>query len=162
MAFVVNAYRFLKENKAKETLVLLAFDNIGDLLRTNDDLKSVNEQLEQFIFVSGHDLQEPLRKIQIFSNYLLGYDNTDDYIRQCLEKINQTASRMSALLRPAELLGAASEPDEKSGQHRVRSNAKKCCRAPGAGRERKGRRNHHRPAADDRSRCESNGAASAT
>ncbi len=99
MAFIVNAYRLMKDDQHEGTLVLLAFNNIGDLLRSNDNLKNVNDQLEQFIFVSSHDLQEPLRKIQTFSNYLTGYKNTDSYIQQYLDKINKTASKMSSLLR---------------------------------------------------------------
>lgn len=99
MAFIVNAYRLIREDNTKETLVLLAFNNIGELIKSNHTLKSVNEQLEQFIFVSGHDLQEPLRKIQTFSNYLIDYEKADDYVQQYLKKINGTASRMSVLLR---------------------------------------------------------------
>ncbi|WP_133259539.1 CheR family methyltransferase [Pseudochryseolinea flava] len=98
MAFLVNAYR-LTEDKSKETLILLAFNNIGELLLSNYKLKSANEQLEQFIFISGHDLQEPLRKIQTFSNYLTEYENTDDYIKEYVGKIGDTASKMSNLLR---------------------------------------------------------------
>ena len=98
MTFIVNAYRLMREG-TKETLILLAFDNIGDLLRSNHDLKNVNEQLEQFIFVSGHDLQEPLRKIQTFSNYLSEHTITDTYVRENIDKINHTASKMSFLLR---------------------------------------------------------------
>ena len=99
MAFNVNAYRLVREDNNKETLILLAFNNIGDLLRSNHDLKQVNEQLEQFIFVLGHDLQEPLRKIQTFSNYLTEHETTDAYIRGNIDKINSTAGRMSKLLR---------------------------------------------------------------
>jgi two-component system CheB/CheR fusion protein len=99
MAFVVNVYRFMKEENTKETLILLAFNNMSDLLRSNQNLKQVNEQLEQFIFVSGHDLQEPLRKIQAFSNYLIEHESTDQYVRENVTKIDKTASRMSFLLR---------------------------------------------------------------
>lgn len=99
MAFIVNAYRLVREDNTKETLILLAFNNIGDILKSNQDLKQVNEELEQFIFVSGHDLQEPLRKIQTFSNYLTEYQTTDAYIMENINKINHTASKMSFLLR---------------------------------------------------------------
>lgn len=99
MAFVVNAYRLLKEDNTKETLILLAFNNISELLKSNQDLKQVNEQLEQFIFVSSHDLQEPLRKIQTFSNFLIEHEATDDYVIENVNKIDQAASKMSRLLR---------------------------------------------------------------
>ena len=99
MTFIVNAYRLLRGDNVKETLILLAFQNIGDLIKSNRELKQANEQLEQFIFVSGHDLQEPLRKIQTFANYLTDYELSDPYVRANITKINSTASRMSVLLR---------------------------------------------------------------
>lgn len=98
LTFIINAYRLVREEN-KETLILLAFNNIGDLLKSNLDLKAVNDQLEQFIFVSSHDLQEPLRKIETFTNYLLDYDNSDEYIKKYLSKINASAAKLSALLK---------------------------------------------------------------
>lgn len=86
MAFNINAYSLVRDDSHKETLILLAFNNIGELLRSNHDLKQVNEQLEQFIFVLGHDLQEPLRKIQTFSNYLTDYETTDTHITENIDK----------------------------------------------------------------------------
>jgi len=99
MTFIINAYRLLKQGENKETLILLAFNNIGELLKSNHNLRKVNEQLEQFIYVSSHDLQEPLRKIQTFSGYLKDHAVNDNYVKENIDKINQTASRMSALLR---------------------------------------------------------------
>ncbi|MGI9382001.1 MAG: sensor histidine kinase [Methyloligellaceae bacterium] len=40
------------------------------LRKQNVDLARMNEELERFAFVASHDLQEPLRKIQTFSEYL--------------------------------------------------------------------------------------------
>ena len=96
--FIVSAYRMLKED-SKETLILLAFINISDILKANQDLKRLNEHLEQFAFVTSHDLQEPLRKIQTFSNYLIGREDLDSYTIKYVDKINATAVRMSTLLK---------------------------------------------------------------
>lgn len=65
-----------------------------------DDLKKSNQELEQFAYVSSHDLQEPLRKIQTFSGILnnkLGA--VDSESRLYLEKIHSSAQRMSQLIK---------------------------------------------------------------
>lgn len=96
LAFIVNAYRLFKED---EFLILLAFINISDVVKANQELKNVNEQLEEFAFIAGHDLQEPLRKISIFSNFLSTCDKFDSHTKLYIDKINNTAARMSILLK---------------------------------------------------------------
>jgi PAS domain S-box-containing protein len=64
----------------------------------NQQLEKSNQDLEQFAFVASHDLQEPLRKIQTFSQ-LLEYKLDDkEAVKKYLAKIIDAASRMTELI----------------------------------------------------------------
>lgn len=111
----VNAYRLMKEDNSLETLILLAFNNISELLRANRELKKVNEQLAEFAFISNHDLQEPLRKIQHFASYLAQPEaNLNDFAKNYSKKINASSSRMSTLIRDLFRFSLLSKVDRKS------------------------------------------------
>jgi PAS domain S-box-containing protein len=74
--------------------------DITDLKRTQLHLEQSNRELENFVTVASHDLQEPLRKIQTFSERLTsmcaGVLNPEalDY----LERMNDAAARMRKLI----------------------------------------------------------------
>lgn len=96
----VNAYRLLKDDASNETLILLAFNNLSELLQANKELKKANEQLAEFAFIASHDLQEPLRKIQAFSSNLMRPEaNLNDYAKNYSQKISASSSRMSRLVK---------------------------------------------------------------
>jgi PAS domain S-box-containing protein len=62
-------------------------------------LTKMNEELEQFAYVSSHDLQEPLRKIQTFVGLLtLQLKAGDEKATTFLKKIDAAAKRMSELI----------------------------------------------------------------
>jgi len=63
------------------------------------ELQRSNKELEEFAYVSSHDLQEPLRKIQAFGDLLLEEygDNLGDG-SEYLTRIRSSASRMSRLI----------------------------------------------------------------
>lgn len=72
-----------------------------ELKKANIDLNNVNQNLKQFAYVASHDLQEPLRKINMFSDILQQKNKKDlDYSgRIYLEKITQSARRMTSLIK---------------------------------------------------------------
>ena len=90
--------RQLAENIADELERKVA-ERTADLKASNDALVRTNHELEQFAYVSSHDLQEPLRKIQTFSQLVISNLHKPGFeLERYLQKINASASRMSALI----------------------------------------------------------------
>ncbi len=89
----------------------------NELNESQRELKKVNEQLEQFAFISSHDLQEPLRKIETFSDFLAGPEaNLNDYAKKYSSKINASALRMSTLIKDLLTFSGLAKEDKKFGK----------------------------------------------
>jgi len=92
-------------NKTKEQLELSLSSHIANRLKEveiqNTELEKVNEELKAFNYISSHDLQEPLRKIQIFSSLIVEKESETltAQAKLYIGKINNSASRMSALIK---------------------------------------------------------------
>jgi hypothetical protein len=75
-------------------------------------LEQSKRELEDFVFIASHDLQEPVRKIHTFSDrlMLMGEDGLDEEMRDCIERIRNSARRIrdlvQALLRYSRLTSA--------------------------------------------------------
>jgi len=71
------------------------------LLYTLSELRDRNRDLQDFAFVASHDLQEPLRKIRVFSDRLLsdtkGLLSTNQL--DLLERSNKAAARLQTLIQ---------------------------------------------------------------
>jgi signal transduction histidine kinase len=89
-------------------LILLAMEDITARRRTELALEGYvrklewsNRELQDFAYVASHDLQEPLRAIQAFSERLQSKngDALSDEGRDYLERMQNAAARMRSLIR---------------------------------------------------------------
>jgi PAS domain S-box-containing protein len=106
------------------------------VLKDNDELRQTkalleqkvqaldisNKQLEQFAYIASHDLQEPLRKIIYFSDFLLSQhaDALNQDGRDILGRMGAATSRMKMLI--SDVLAYSRLPDENRHWERVSLN----------------------------------------
>jgi len=75
-----------------------------EIEQKNKDLEKMNKELEAFTYISSHDLQEPLRKIQTFATRLLDVENQNlsetgkDYFHRMQEAANKMQTLIQDLL----------------------------------------------------------------
>ncbi len=81
----------------KETQQLLKSKN-ESLAAINAELEASNHDLQQFASVASHDLQEPLRKILIFSTMLRDKQELSEKSGIFLSKIISSSERMRAMI----------------------------------------------------------------
>ena len=83
-----------------QTLEKKVDERTHELIEINKKLEASNTELQKFAFIASHDLQEPLRKIQIFSDMIVKrYINDSFNSTKLLQKITESAAKMSTLIR---------------------------------------------------------------
>jgi signal transduction histidine kinase len=99
------------EVSGKDELAMLATDLNGllqvieertqALERSNQELSRSNQELERFAYVASHDLQEPLRKVQTFSDRITSKYGAklDEDGKVYLSRMQESLGRMRSLIQ---------------------------------------------------------------
>ena len=111
----------LIKNNITEAVMIICHD-ITEIVGTkkqleesNVSLERLNKESQSFAYVASHDLQEPLRKIQFFSNLILQKENEHltnsgkDYFR----RMQEAASRMQVLIEDLLSFSRTNNAEEK-------------------------------------------------
>lgn len=102
-----NAHKWLQVAVFRtDSQVTITLNDVTELKTTErhlkqkiEELEYTNEQLEQFAYVASHDLQEPLRKIQTFSELANSHaQGSDQDVSNYIEKIAVSSRRVSKLV----------------------------------------------------------------
>ena len=74
--------------------------DITDQLKTQEELRRMNRELEEFAYVASHDLQEPLRMVNIYTQLILrGLNGKNATLNQYGDFVRQGVLRMEMLIR---------------------------------------------------------------
>jgi len=73
--------------------------DITEQRKTEEELRRINRELEEFAYVASHDLQEPLRMVNIYTHLLLKHLGCEDAkMNQYAGFVKQGVSRMQELI----------------------------------------------------------------
>lgn len=98
--FYESFMRPLRNENGEVYAVLMTAHNINEFIEANAELQKSNAELEQFAYVASHDLQEPLRKVLLFTDRLNEeLANKNESVTRYLDRIDSAARRMSNLIR---------------------------------------------------------------
>ncbi len=94
------AYNPLREIDGSVAGIIAVLTDVTKQVQARQELERVNSELEEFAYAAGHDLQEPLRMVNIYTQLLLRESvGESDFAKDCAQFVVQGVRRMDSLLR---------------------------------------------------------------
>jgi signal transduction histidine kinase len=88
-----------EQKKTTQLLEERVHERTKALQEANKELANSNHELQQFAYVASHDLKEPLRKIQVFSNMISSkFGHEQPEANGYLNRVVHSAARMNKLI----------------------------------------------------------------
>src|SRR5690606_32477742 len=90
-------------------------ERTAELRDKNRELENMNKELQSFAYISSHDLQEPLRKIQTFSSRIMEKEhaNLSDNGKDNFKRMQSAAKRMQTLIEDLLAYSRSSSSEHK-------------------------------------------------
>ena len=119
---VILTKTLIKKDINGEPISVFGIDmNISDIRITQNNLKiqnqrlsEVNAELNSFNYIASHDLKEPLRKIQMFSNRIIQHenDNLSEKAKAYFDRILHVTNHMQQLIDSLLVFSKVSESSD--------------------------------------------------
>ncbi len=84
-----------------------------EIEKQSDELRNANKELESFTYISSHDLQEPLRKIQTYISIIKEKEELSEKGRYNFERVWGAAERMRQLIHSLLVFSHTKASDRK-------------------------------------------------
>jgi two-component system CheB/CheR fusion protein len=99
--WICTAAEIQKQVEQRTELERAVENRTNELKQANEELLKMNKELEEFTYVSSHDLQEPLRKLQTFAGIILEKENQNlsENGKNYFRHMQQSAERMQQLIQ---------------------------------------------------------------
>ena len=99
---------------ARQKIEEIVTTRTKELAEANINLQRSNQELERFAYIASHDLQEPARKISVFTEMLeRSLENISERSHHYFDKIKNSSSRMLTLISDVLAYSQLSRETEK-------------------------------------------------
>jgi light-regulated signal transduction histidine kinase (bacteriophytochrome) len=97
--WVSNSVSVVRDVSGQPQSILAITIDISERVRAEEELRKANRELEEFAYVASHDLQEPLRMVNVYTQLLIRrHVGRAPEATQYAEIIHRGVNRMEALI----------------------------------------------------------------